>query len=131
MFLHVMETMQPLKQIVGLYKLKLWLPLMKTWEPGWTKVKSLSRVQLFATPGAHQAPPSVGFSRQENWSGLPFTSPGDLPDPGIEPGFPALQADALPSEPPGKTQRTRVLRYKTGMGTYFILQINLHCFNLY
>ena len=49
---------------------------------------------------AYQAPPSVGFSRQEYWSGLPFPSPGDLPDPGIEPGSPALQADALPSEPP-------------------------------
>ena len=42
------------------------------------------------------------FSREEYWSGLPFPSPGDLPNPGIEPGFPALQADALPSEPPGK-----------------------------
>ena len=44
-----------------------------------------------------------GFSRQEYWSGLPFPSPGDLPDPGIEPGSPVLQADALPSEPPGKS----------------------------
>ena len=52
--------------------------------------------------GAFQAPPSIGFSRQEYWSGLPFTSPGDLPDPGIEPGSPALEADALTSEPPGK-----------------------------
>ena len=42
------------------------------------------------------------FSRQEYWSGLPFPSLGDLPNPGIEPGSPALQADALPSEPPGK-----------------------------
>ena len=42
------------------------------------------------------------FSRQEYWSGLPFPSPGDLPDPGIKPGSPALQGDALPSEPPGK-----------------------------
>ena len=49
---------------------------------------------------AHQAPPSMGLSRQEYWSGLPFPSPGDLPDPGIEPRSPALQADALPSEPP-------------------------------
>ena len=66
------------------------------------KVKSLSRVQLFATPWtvAYQAPPSMGFSRQECWSGLPFPSPGDLADPGIEPGSPTLQADALPSEPP-------------------------------
>ena len=68
------------------------------------KVTSLSHVRLFATPWAvaHQASPSMGFSRQEYWSGLPFPSPGDLPDPGIEPGSPALQADTLPSEPPGK-----------------------------
>ena len=54
--------------------------------------KSLSRVQLFATPWtiAHQAPPSMGSSRQDSWSGLPFPSPGDLPDPGIEPRSPAL-----------------------------------------
>ena len=51
---------------------------------------------------AHQAPPSMGFSRQEYWSGLPFPSPGDLPDPGIEPRSPTLQADALTSVPPGK-----------------------------
>ena len=68
------------------------------------KVKSLSRVRLFATPWtiAYQPSPSMGFSRQEYWSGLPFPSPGDLPDPGIEPGSPALEADALTSEPPGK-----------------------------
>ena len=68
------------------------------------KVTSLSRVRLFATPWtvAYQAPLSVRFSRQEYWSGLPFPSPGDLPDPGIKPGSPALQTDALPSEPPGK-----------------------------
>ena len=55
-------------------------------------VKSLSRVRLFATPWtiAYQAPPSMGFSRQEYWSGLPFPSPRDLPNPGIEPGSPAL-----------------------------------------
>ena len=66
--------------------------------------QSLSRVQLFVTPRtvAHQAPPSMGFSRQEYWSGLPFPFPGNLPDPGIEPRSPTLQADALPSEPPGK-----------------------------
>ena len=66
-------------------------------------VKSLSRVRLFVTPWtvAYQAPPSMEFSMQEYWSGLPFPSPGDLPNPGIEPGCPALQADALPSEPPG------------------------------
>ena len=63
----------------------------------------LSCVQLFAAPWAvaHQAPPSMEFSRQEYWSGLPFPSPRDLPHPGIEPRPPALWADALPSEPPG------------------------------
>ena len=56
------------------------------------KVKLLSHVRLFATPWAiaYQAPPSMGFSRQEYWSGLPFPSPGDLPNPGIEPRSPAL-----------------------------------------
>ena len=53
---------------------------------------------------AQQAPPFMGFSRQEYWSGLPFSSPGDLPNPGIEPTSPALQADALTSEPPGRQQ---------------------------
>ena len=48
---------------------------------------------------AHQAPMSMGFPRQECWSGLPFLSPGDLPDPGVKPGSPALQADWLPTEP--------------------------------
>ena len=76
--------------------------------PDWSKSISfsflsllLSRVRLFATPWtvAYQAPPSMGFSRQEYWSGLPFPSPGDLPNPGIEPGSPTLQADALTSEP--------------------------------
>ena len=63
------------------------------------KVKSFSRVQLFGTPWtvARQAPPSMGFSRQEYWSRLQ-----DLLDLEIEPGSPALQADSLPSEPPGK-----------------------------
>ena len=58
------------------------------WEIPWTVV--------------YQASLSVGFSRQENWNELPFPSPGDLPDPGIEPRSPALQADTLPSEPPEK-----------------------------
>ena len=67
------------------------------------KVKSLSRVQLFATlwAVAYQASLAMGFSRQEYWSGLTFPSPGDLPDPGIEPGSPALEADTVTSEPPG------------------------------
>ena len=69
--------------------------------------QSLSHVQLFATPWtvAFQATLSMGFSRQEYWSGLPFPSPRDLPNPGVEPiagRSPALQADSLPAERPGK-----------------------------
>ena len=92
-------------------------------------MKLLSRVRLCVTPWtvAYQAPPSMEFSRQEYWSGLPFPSPGDLPDPGIKPGSPALQADALSSEPPGKpggkvhckgkqslTQGIQLMFYKRG-----------------
>ena len=64
-------------------------------------MKSLSHVQLFVTPWtiAYQASPSMGFSRQEYWSGLPFPFPEDLPNPGIEPRSPTLEADALTSEP--------------------------------
>ena len=72
---------------------------------------------LFATPWtvAHQAPLSMGFSRQEYWSGLPCPSPGDLPKPGIKPRRPALQRDSLPSEPPGKPKNT-------GVGSLCLLQ---------
>ena len=92
------------------------------------KVKSLSRVWLFVTPWtvAHQAPPSMGFPKQEYWNGLPFPSPGDLPHPGIEPGFPTLQAYALTSEPPGKPIIGLVLRCNTkkpvwSLEVFFIL----------
>ena len=70
-------------------------------------VYSLSRVCLFVTPWtiALQAPLSMGFPRQEYWSSLPFPSPGDLPDPGIEPRSPALQADSLPTELTEKPHR--------------------------
>ena len=63
-----------------------------------------SCVLLFGTlwPVSRQPPLFMGFSRQEYWGGLPFPSPGDLPDPGIEPGSPTFQADALTSESPGK-----------------------------
>ena len=63
---------------------------------------------LFATPWtvAYQAPQSMKFSRQEYWSGLPFPSPGHLLNPGIKPGSPELQAEALPSEPPGKAPKS-------------------------
>ena len=76
-------------------------------------VQSPSPVQLFATPWtvAYQASLSMGFSRQEYWSGLPFPSPGDLPNPGIKPGSPALGADALTSEPPGKPMSNLFSKY--------------------
>ena len=69
-----------------------------------SEVKLLSHVRLFVTPWtvAYQAPLSMGFSRQEYWSGLPFPSPGDLPDPGIKLKSPALQTDSLQSEPSRK-----------------------------
>ena len=71
----------------------------------------LSCVLLFSTPWtvALQAPLSMGFRRQEYWSVLPFLSLGDLPNPGIEPRSPALQADALPSEPPGAPNDVSIL----------------------
>ena len=70
----------------------------------------VSLLCLFVTPWTvvHQAPPSVGFSRQEYWHGLPCPPPGDLPNPGIKPRSPALQVDSIPSEPPGKPRNTIV-----------------------
>ena len=64
----------------------------------------LSHVHLFVTPWttACQASWSMGFSRQENWSGLPFPTPGDLPNPGVELRSPVLRVDSLPAEPQGK-----------------------------
>ena len=69
------------------------------------KWKSLSRVRLFATPGTKQ---SMEFSRPEYWHEEPFPSPGDPPNPGIEPKFPTLQVDSLPAEPQGKPENTGV-----------------------
>ena len=62
-------------------------------------VSQLCLTLCYPVDGSHKAPQSMGFSRQESWSGLPFPSPGDLPDPGIEPRSSALQADSLLSEP--------------------------------
>ena len=83
------------------------------WEK--VKVKLLSHVWLFVTPWTvvYQAPQSMEFSRQEYWCGLTFPSPGDLPNPGIEPGSLTLQADALPSDPPGKPKEKPI---KTAIG---------------
>ena len=70
------------------------------------KVTQLCPVLATLWTVAHQAPLSMGFSRQKYWKGLPFPSPGDLPHPGIEPRSPALQADSLPAELPGKPKIT-------------------------
>ena len=89
--------------------LQSWQKTLTPWKESYDQpkqVRSLSCARLFATPWtiAHQAPLPMEFSRQEYWSGLPFPSPGELPDAGIKPRSPALQVDALTSEPPGKTQ---------------------------
>ena len=79
------------------------------------RVKLLSHVQLLETPwtAAYQSLPSMGFYRQEYWSGLPFPSPGDIPDSGIEPRSPTLQADTWEvSEPPGKPQESILFDYQ-------------------
>ena len=84
------------------------------------KVLVIQCVQLFATPWtiARQASLSMGLSRQEYWSGLPFSSLGCLPDPGIKPRSPELQVDSLPSEPPGST---RDLAMDKSGGSFFPL----------
>ena len=92
-----------------------------------------SRVRLFATlwTVAYQVPPSMGFSRQEYWSGVPFPSPGDLPHPGIEPGSPALEADALASEPPGKPSKrppNRSMLLQMAKFCSFFFMIEKHSF---
>ena len=83
----------------------------------------LSRAGLFATPWtvACQASLSMGFSRQEYWSGLPFPSPGALPNPGIKPEFPALQADSLPSEPQGSPSPQKCIIIQTQKSTYYVI----------
>ena len=92
-----------------------------------TKVNLLSCVWLFVTlwTVARQASLSMGFSRQEYWSGLPFPSPGDLPNPGIKRRSPTWQADALSSEPPGKTsgKPTLILHYNVIPSTTFNVNV--------
>ena len=105
------------------YLLIKWIVFVLLW---WWKVKSLSHVWLFVTPWtvAYQAPPSMGFSRQEYWSGLSFPSPGDLPNSGIEPRPSAWQVDSLPlshrGSPPTLSLHTSNTHSKPGH--------TLHCF---
>ena len=77
----------------------------KKWKWKWSRSVVSDSLRPHGLYVAYQTPPSMGFSRQEYWSGVPFPSLGDLPDPGIEPGSPEFQADALTSEPPGKPYR--------------------------
>ena len=88
--------------IYGVTQSRTWLKRLSSSSSS-EPVKLLSHVRLFATPWtvAYQAPPSMEFSRQEYWSGLPFPLPGDLPKPGIKPGFPVLQEDSSAAELPG------------------------------
>ena len=81
-------------------------------------VSSLNHVRLFVTPWivAYEAPPTMGFSRQEYWSGLPFPSPGDLPDPVIEPRSPALHRQTLYCLSHQGRQRNKLKATKVGKG---------------
>ena len=90
-------------------------------------MKWLSHVRLFATAWsvAYHASPSMGYSRQEYWSGLPFPSPEDLPDPGMEPGSPALLAGSLPAEPQGKPKNTGMDSLSLLQGIFLIQESNL------
>ena len=104
------------------------------------EIVSRSVVSDSATPWtvAHQTPLSMGFSRQEYYSGLPFPSPRDLPDPGIEPGCSALRADSLLAEPPGKLKALNTLR-SSSVGHIHISPVHYllflfkptHVFNFY
>ena len=88
-------------------------------------MKSLSCFRIFATPWtvAGQVFLSMGFSRQEYWNGLPFPDPGDLPIPVMEPGSPALQADSLISEPPGKSMKVQYTFKMEISGAYQLKQL--------
>ena len=95
-----------------IHSIEIYLPAKQTMVHSYDGIlcvcESLSHVRLFAIPWiitAHQPPLSVEFSMQEYWSGLPFPSLGDLPDPGIKPRSPTLQADSSPSEQPGSLRK--------------------------
>ena len=107
-----MDGEDPLEEETATHSSILAWETPQTEEPGrlqsmglqknWTHLSDYTTKVQTPWTASYQAPPSMGFSRQECWSGLPFLSPGDLPYPGIKPGSPALQADALLSKPPEK-----------------------------
>ena len=96
-------------------------------------IQLLPCVQLFATPWtvARQVPLSMGFPRQEYWSGLPFPSPGDLPDPGIEPASPALAGRFYTTKPPGKPHNILYLLFQKKNGHNFYMCIYTHTTHAY
>ena len=107
------------------------LPFILSYQLKLHVLSRFSHVQIFATPWAvaSQALPSMGFSRQEYWSGLPFPSPGNLPNPGIKSWSPTLQADSFPSEPPGKPDvkfcQAKNCKFWVMIGAIWILQLEL------
>ena len=128
MIKNVCEQWKILQSYVLLFKDsgKKWFSLVVSWETelfGSTKWRSLSRVQLFVTPWTIQ---SMEFSRPEYWSGWPFPSPGDLPNPGIKPRSPSLQADSLPAEPQGRLKAPKSFTKSKGCNMQWNNSIYLH-----
>ena len=101
--------------------------LQNSYLPKWVSDSHSVRVWLFVTPWtiACQDPLSLEFSRQKYWSGLPFSSPGDLPNPGIKHGSPALQADSLSSEPPGNSLQCHPWAFQNEYSVQFSLVTQL------
>ena len=104
-----------------------WSSLCHTIDLCWLSILHMCSVaQSRLTLCDHQAPLSMGFSRQEYWSGLPCPPPGDLPDPGIEPRSSALQAHSSPAEPPAKPKNTGVGSLSLLQGVFLTQGLNLH-----
>ena len=119
----------PSSRMMGVIRCEL-LGRYKKWFE--ERVCILSHIWLFATPwtATRQAPLSMGFSRQEHWSGLSCPPPGHLPNLGIELRSPALWADSLLSEPPGKPKNSRVGNLSLLQGIFPTQELNwglLHC----
>ena len=101
--LYIGGAPKSLQMVIAAMKLKDFTPWKESYDrPSESKVTQSCPTLVNPWTVAYQVPLSTGFPRQEYWSGLPFSSTRDLPDPGTEPGSPTMQADSLPSEPPGK-----------------------------